>query len=118
MIRRPPRSTRTDTLFPYTTLFRSSRRLIFLVGQILAENPEAPAIVGCGVDDARIPQRETLLVDIGVGNLELIGLAAVRQSRAEAQVAVTDRGRISEVGASGPFRREIGRASCREGVCK
>src|SRR3546814_3059172 len=27
MIRRPPRSTRTDTLFPYTTLFRSGRRL-------------------------------------------------------------------------------------------
>src|SRR3546814_10291714 len=26
MIRRPPRSTRTDTLFPYTTLFRSHRR--------------------------------------------------------------------------------------------
>src|SRR3546814_8539379 len=26
MIRRPPRSTRTDTLFPYTTLFRSSSR--------------------------------------------------------------------------------------------
>src|SRR3546814_1173659 len=26
MIRRPPRSTRTDTLFPYTTLFRSRRR--------------------------------------------------------------------------------------------
>src|SRR3546814_6114732 len=26
MIRRPPRSTRTDTLFPYTTLFRSTRR--------------------------------------------------------------------------------------------
>src|SRR3546814_1802680 len=26
MIRRPPRSTRTDTLFPYTTLFRSNRR--------------------------------------------------------------------------------------------
>src|SRR3546814_13401129 len=25
MIRRPPRSTRTDTLFPYTTLFRSMR---------------------------------------------------------------------------------------------
>src|SRR3546814_37753 len=27
MIRRPPRSTRTDTLFPYTTLFRSQSRL-------------------------------------------------------------------------------------------
>src|SRR3546814_16474642 len=26
MIRRPPRSTRTDTLFPYTTLFRSAAR--------------------------------------------------------------------------------------------
>src|SRR3546814_4805127 len=26
MIRRPPRSTRTDTLFPYTTLFRSDRQ--------------------------------------------------------------------------------------------
>src|SRR3546814_16244434 len=26
MIRRPPRSTRTDTLFPYTTLFRSAGR--------------------------------------------------------------------------------------------
>src|SRR3546814_1124066 len=25
MIRRPPRSTRTDTLFPYTTLFRSTK---------------------------------------------------------------------------------------------
>src|SRR3546814_18659465 len=27
MIRRPPRSTRTDTLFPYTTLFRSFQRV-------------------------------------------------------------------------------------------
>src|SRR3546814_16190668 len=27
MIRRPPRSTRTDTLFPYTTLFRSLEKL-------------------------------------------------------------------------------------------
>src|SRR3546814_16935520 len=28
MIRRPPRSTRTDTLFPYTTLFRSARHAL------------------------------------------------------------------------------------------
>src|SRR3546814_3119082 len=33
MIRRPPRSTRTDTLFPYTTLFRSTHR-IHLRGQL------------------------------------------------------------------------------------
>src|SRR3546814_4705364 len=31
MIRRPPRSTRTDTLFPYTTLFRSERKPVDLV---------------------------------------------------------------------------------------
>src|SRR3546814_19585718 len=30
MIRRPPRSTRTDTLFPYTTLFRSKRIVALL----------------------------------------------------------------------------------------
>src|SRR3546814_11642463 len=30
MIRRPPRSTRTDTLFPYTTLFRSPTNILFL----------------------------------------------------------------------------------------
>src|SRR3546814_12470381 len=30
MLRRPPRSTRTDTLFPYTTLFRSVPAYIFL----------------------------------------------------------------------------------------
>src|SRR3546814_3344657 len=28
MIRRPPRSTRTDTLFPYTTLFRSTMNVL------------------------------------------------------------------------------------------
>src|SRR3546814_9683511 len=34
MIRRPPRSTRTDTLFPYTTLFRS-RTIDIPTGQLL-----------------------------------------------------------------------------------
>src|SRR3546814_6333243 len=36
MIRRPPRSTRTDTLFPYTTLFRSTE-LETLVAQFRAQ---------------------------------------------------------------------------------
>src|SRR3546814_9312213 len=42
MIRRPPRSTRTDTLFPYTTLFRSIR---FVRRHALAwpEWPDPPA---------------------------------------------------------------------------
>src|SRR3546814_6816613 len=34
MIRRPPRSTRTDTLFPYTTLFRSDGDGRFLLNQV------------------------------------------------------------------------------------
>src|SRR3546814_5296268 len=33
MIRRPPRSTRTDTLFPYTTLFRSAVGKLIRVGR-------------------------------------------------------------------------------------
>src|SRR3546814_8770035 len=37
MIRRPPRSTRTDTLFPYTTLFRS---LLLYGADSWASNPE------------------------------------------------------------------------------
>src|SRR3546814_16041907 len=36
MIRRPPRSTRTDTLFPYTTLFRSVLRVLPEVVVVLA----------------------------------------------------------------------------------
>src|SRR3546814_8127073 len=44
MIRRPPRSTRTDTLFPYTTLFRSIRRIMASSG---CDQP-APSGVGGG----------------------------------------------------------------------
>src|SRR3546814_2254415 len=42
MIRRPPRSTRTDTLFPYTTLFRSvgrSSEAVRLIETVLGRNP-------------------------------------------------------------------------------
>src|SRR3546814_14428063 len=41
MIRRPPRSTRTDTLFPYTTLFRSRRPELVrrVVGRVGPTNP-------------------------------------------------------------------------------
>src|SRR3546814_12978936 len=38
MIRRPPRSTRTDTLFPYTTLFRSADSKIPLHPSALSED--------------------------------------------------------------------------------
>src|SRR3546814_1334691 len=46
MIRRPPRSTRTDTLFPYTTLFRS--RVVHMGGNIGALHiPLIVMIVNC-----------------------------------------------------------------------
>src|SRR3546814_14540602 len=68
MIRRPPRSTRTDTLFPYTTLFRSDRdqhrfghagfgldpRELGSVGEIGG----APAADACGIDVAGLVRRE------------------------------------------------------------
>src|SRR3546814_14199016 len=40
MIRRPPRSTRTDTLFPYTTLFRSGRGNLDRIGGSTPAHPE------------------------------------------------------------------------------
>src|SRR3546814_17344941 len=65
MIRRPPRSTRTDTLFPYTTLFRSGRNLpaktispalrAFLAGQILLASRRSTALRPQAVQPARPP---------------------------------------------------------------
>src|SRR3546814_19988434 len=46
MIRRPPRSTRTDTLFPYTTLFRSylyDRIMLKLAGNSVMQRSSADA---------------------------------------------------------------------------
>src|SRR3546814_18655075 len=55
MIRRPPRSTRTDTLFPYTTLFRS---LILKVERRQFDGEHEDACPGFRPDDvARAPQR-------------------------------------------------------------
>src|SRR3546814_2286478 len=55
MIRRPPRSTRTDTLFPYTTLFRSWYRTFPSV-------PLKRAVGGIGlVPDVPCPHREASL---------------------------------------------------------
>src|SRR3546814_2353723 len=41
MIRRPPRSTRTDTLFPYTTLFRSRDLFVEFLDRPTGEHLEA-----------------------------------------------------------------------------
>src|SRR3546814_10181164 len=67
MIRRPPRSTRTDTLFPYTTLFRSQRLV---------------AVEGAGVLGERVERasqrRPGLAVDgVGVGGGHRVGTGGV-----------------------------------------
>src|SRR3546814_17543355 len=52
MIRLPPRSTRTDTLFPYTTLFRSVHAsgpdLDWMEQQIRGSTPKRLLDIGCG----------------------------------------------------------------------
>src|SRR3546814_6823849 len=57
MIRRPPRSTRTDTLFPYTTLFRSTAALA--AGRLLR-----PADIGmlASLGQAEVPVLRRLRV--------------------------------------------------------
>src|SRR3546814_5803672 len=47
MIRRPPRSTRTDTLFPYTTLFRSSSFAIPAHLPRVTIYDQRPSVVEC-----------------------------------------------------------------------
>src|SRR3546814_4640779 len=45
MIRRPPRSTRTDTLFPYTTLVRSVHVVAVIVWEVLVRMTSLPAFI-------------------------------------------------------------------------
>src|SRR3546814_11831824 len=69
MSRRPPRSTRTYTLFPYTTLFRSARRRHRHVGIVADRRRQCDAAAGRGAVNG-------LLVLIPVAlTLGLIGLA-------------------------------------------
>src|SRR3546814_11445149 len=63
MIRRPPRSTRTDTLFPYTTLFRSNPR-------------DLPPLAGAGAvtEKPATAEPERLLIVIARGGDDVPGL--------------------------------------------
>src|SRR3546814_12744586 len=96
MIRRPPRSTRTDTLFPYTTLFRADRP-----DQIMAE--------------ARDQQLGHTKVDLRIHFPAVIPrfVAPAATGRHDVSSACTSlytkrRDRLAQ----------IGRASCRERVCQ
>src|SRR3546814_2169033 len=82
MIRRPPRSTRTDTLFPYTTLFRSS--MIDLVAErVRAEGARRVLRIG---------------VDVGaLGHVEPQALAFCFESAARRTVAERSEEHTSEL---------------------
>src|SRR3546814_19184080 len=63
MRRRPPRSTRTDTLFPYTTLFRSLR--LRAIGQLRWSAP-LPLLTGTPTDSGRRPPLPPLLTGLAI----------------------------------------------------
>src|SRR3546814_21201265 len=67
MIRRPPRSTRTDTLFPYTTLFRSSYRSIAVLYQDFLVPCRIHRLPGEPLDLPAFRRRLTI-ARAGVGN--------------------------------------------------
>src|SRR3546814_13233370 len=100
MIRRPPRSTRTDTLFPYTTLFRS-----------LADGPSD---IGGELDRIRLPVGLNLdVAPIDIISSEVRGQLAAEPAALRADFII---GQAVRAGAFG--NDEIGRASCRERVCQ
>src|SRR3546814_16683606 len=69
MIRRPPRSTRTDTLFPYTTLFRSHRGS-------LADRNERGSVLKADELGRRVANDR---IDL-VGGEELLGADEIRDA--------------------------------------
>src|SRR3546814_1588637 len=94
MIRRPPRSTRTDTLFPYTTLFRSK------AAKLIA--PDGP--LGLAIEfyppDARRRDLDNMLASVKHaidGIAEAIGVDDSRFSYSIARRAPIKGGRVSIV---------------------
>src|SRR3546814_10284473 len=71
MLRRPPRSTRTDTLFPYTTLFRSQLHAAHALGI----ERRRPAVAGALVDHVLVEEVEDVLRRHALRLVRLQGLA-------------------------------------------
>src|SRR3546814_11590419 len=64
MIRRPPRSTRTDTLFPYTTLFRSRIGQKDRVGKGVLDEPRGIGLaLRAAIEVRYVHQRRRLILD-------------------------------------------------------
>src|SRR3546814_18583223 len=114
MLRRPPRSTRTDTLFPYTTLFRSSPTIANWPNIATASSPCTTA--GSRSVDPMIPfgtlwriARRDLAARFR--GLRLLALCLFLGVAPLAAIGRLTRGITAALG-------EIGRASGRERVCQ
>src|SRR3546814_4940061 len=77
MIRRPPRSTRTDTLFPYTTLFRSA------VGDILYSNRRRPILTL--VEDSSPGIHDTIIAACDSNRYKFLGVERSEEHTSELQ---------------------------------
>src|SRR3546814_19904900 len=73
MIRRPPRSTRTDTLFPYTTLFRSTNRVF--AG--LIARPEI--CLGPGKEARTVFEFKRVPIGARIGSARMVGDGFLRE---------------------------------------
>src|SRR3546814_17976555 len=115
MIRRPPRSTRTDTLFPYTTLFRSYGGHAMAAGMTIAESDYETFAAAYDAICAELLDADALArivhTDGELANDEL-GLAT---AHALEQAGPWGQG-FAEPLFDGLFK--IGRASGRERVCQ
>src|SRR3546814_15037508 len=65
MIRRPPRSTRTDTLFPYTTLFRSPDTYRVWLAEVMLQQTTVAAVAGYF---ARFTERWPTVADLAAAD--------------------------------------------------
>src|SRR3546814_13741228 len=122
MIRRPPRSTRTDTLFPYTTLFRSRSLEAFRNGGLIGTGP------GEGTVKAHLPDAHADFI-FSVAGEEFGGIACLVIISLYAFVVLRGYARLlgeqslfvllAGTGLLTQFELQalkIGRASCRERV--
>src|SRR3546814_16685569 len=104
MIRRPPRSTRTDTLFPYTTLFRSvdvERKVRESLALAVRRTPDLPHDVALTLARDIASVATPLLSESGaLTDQDLVDLV-VGEDRAK-QLAVAGRPTLSEAVADAP----------------
>src|SRR3546814_11081200 len=117
MIRRPPRVTRTDTLFPDTTLFRSGRAGMqggqAVEGEALAVDADGAGVVGVTVEAASGPALRgsvpRLLAPVHGGGPRLARLGRQRQRLAETPLAEGGEPAAQPGGLGGrPARRRAG----------